>query len=92
MTGLWAERIRVLAGDTVIVDGVDCTVPRGSLGALIGPNGAGKSTLLRALAAVHRPAAGTVAFEDADLLRHVRGGSAHASPPSSNRIPRPIRR
>lgn len=63
-----AARIRILAGSTLIIDGVDCTVPDGSLSALIGPNGSGKSTLLRALAAVERPAEGTVAFDGADLL------------------------
>ena len=66
--GLDASRIRILAGDRVIIDGVDCTVPAGSLSALIGPNGAGKSTLLRTLAAVQRPASGTVLFGGTDLL------------------------
>jgi iron complex transport system ATP-binding protein len=66
--GLAGSRIRVLAGDTLIIDGVDCSVPAGSLAALIGPNGAGKSTLLRALAAVTRPAAGSVVFDGIDLL------------------------
>lgn len=69
MSGLNAERIRVLAGDKVIIDGVDCSIPAGTLTALIGPNGAGKSTLLRALSAVDRPAEGTVIFEGTDLLR-----------------------
>jgi zinc/manganese transport system ATP-binding protein len=32
----------------------------GSLTALVGPNGAGKTTLLRALAGLHKPAAGTI--------------------------------
>lgn len=63
-----ASRIRVLAGDTLIIDGVDCTVPADSLSALVGPNGAGKSTLLRALAAIDRPAEGTVAFDGTNLL------------------------
>lgn len=68
MSGLEAARIRILAGHTLIVDGVDCTAPAGSLTALVGPNGAGKSTLLRALAAVERPSSGTVLFDDTDLL------------------------
>lgn len=67
MSGLVARRISVRAGGRLLVDGVDCTVPRGSLTAMIGPNGAGKSTLLRALAAVDRPASGAVAFERDDL-------------------------
>ncbi len=66
--GLEASRIRVLAGNTVLIDGVDCTIPPGSVTALIGPNGAGKSTLLRTLAAVERPTAGTVAFDGDDLF------------------------
>jgi iron complex transport system ATP-binding protein len=68
VSGLEASRIRVLAGGTVIVDGVDCTVPRGSLTALVGPNGAGKSTLLRVLGAIDRPESGAVLFGDTDLL------------------------
>jgi iron complex transport system ATP-binding protein len=68
MTGLEASRIRVFADDTLIIDGVDCSVAAGSVTALLGPNGAGKSTLLRALAAVERPAAGSVHFAGADVL------------------------
>ncbi|MFZ2964849.1 MAG: ATP-binding cassette domain-containing protein [Rhodoglobus sp.] len=65
---LEASRVSVSADGTLIIDAVDCTVPSGSLTALVGPNGAGKSTLLRALAAVHKPDAGTVAFDGTDLL------------------------
>ncbi len=63
-----ASRIRITAGQKLIIDGVDCSVPAGSVSALVGPNGAGKSTLLRTLAAVHRPDAGTVSFDGADLF------------------------
>ena len=68
MSGLAGLGLTVSAGRTLIIDGVDCSVPVGSLTALIGPNGAGKSTLLRALAAVQRPAEGTVNFGGIDLL------------------------
>ncbi len=67
-TGLEAWGIDVHAGGRLIISGVDCTVAPGSLVALIGPNGAGKSTLLRALAAVERPTAGTITFDENDLL------------------------
>ncbi|MEP6480937.1 MAG: ATP-binding cassette domain-containing protein [Rhodoglobus sp.] len=66
--GLDAARIRIVAGGTLLIDGVDCTVPAGSVSALVGPNGAGKSTLLRALAGVEKPASGSVSFEGSDLL------------------------
>jgi iron complex transport system ATP-binding protein len=68
VSGLEASRIRVLAGDTLLIDGVSCTVRPGSVTALLGPNGAGKSTLLRALAAVEPPAEGDVSFDGEDLL------------------------
>jgi iron complex transport system ATP-binding protein len=68
MTGLDASNVTISVGGSVLVDGVDCSVPRGSLTALVGPNGAGKSTLLRSLAAIVRPDSGTVHFEDEDLL------------------------
>jgi branched-chain amino acid transport system ATP-binding protein/branched-chain amino acid transport system permease protein len=35
--------------------------------AVLGANGAGKSTLMRALAGLHRPVAGSIAFEGAEL-------------------------
>ncbi|MBX3098841.1 MAG: ATP-binding cassette domain-containing protein [Salinibacterium sp.] len=68
MSGLEASRITITAGKKLLIDGVDCTIPPGSVAALVGPNGAGKSTLLRALAAVQRPDAGAVVFEGADLF------------------------
>ena len=68
MSGLEASRVVISAGGRVIVDGVDCTIPSGSVSALVGPNGAGKSTLLRTLAAVHRPDAGSVSFAGSDLF------------------------
>lgn len=43
-----------------IIDGVDLTVPTGSITALLGPNGAGKTTLIRCCATIYSPTAGTV--------------------------------
>lgn len=68
MTGLELDRVTVRLDGTIIIDGVNCTIPRGALTALIGPNGAGKSTLLHALAAALPVAAGTISFADDDLL------------------------
>ncbi|RMG14836.1 MAG: ABC transporter ATP-binding protein [Deltaproteobacteria bacterium] len=42
------------------VDGVDLTVPRGSIYGLIGPNGAGKTTCFSLICGWLRPTAGTV--------------------------------
>ncbi|MFD1715803.1 ABC transporter ATP-binding protein [Amnibacterium flavum] len=68
MTALEARRVVVRAGGRILIDGVDCTAPTGTLTALVGPNGAGKSTLLRALAAIDRPESGRVEADGSDLF------------------------
>ncbi|WP_082492041.1 ATP-binding cassette domain-containing protein [Leifsonia sp. Root4] len=50
--GLQTERLRITRAGRLVIDGVDCTLPSGRLGALVGPNGAGKSTLLHLIAGV----------------------------------------
>jgi iron complex transport system ATP-binding protein len=55
------------AGGTLILDGVDCPVPAGSVTGLLDPNGAGKTSLLQLLAAVAAPHAGTVLLDGASL-------------------------
>ena len=52
--------MRKAFGQVTALDGVDLTVPAGSLTALLGPNGAGKTTLVRIIATLSRPDAGTV--------------------------------
>jgi ABC-2 type transport system ATP-binding protein len=46
-------------GHVVAVDGVDLTVPTGSVYGFLGPNGAGKTTSLRIMLGLIRPTAGT---------------------------------
>jgi ABC-2 type transport system ATP-binding protein len=61
------------------LDGLDLTVPEGSVLGLLGPNGAGKTTAVRIIATLLRPDAGraTVAGYDtvrqAQELRHIIG-------------------
>jgi ABC-2 type transport system ATP-binding protein len=52
-----AEDLSKHYGQTVALDGVNVTVPHGSIG-LLGPNGAGKSTLIRLLLGLTRPTFG----------------------------------
>jgi branched-chain amino acid transport system ATP-binding protein len=59
--------LTVYHGQLRAVDGVSLTVHPGEVYAIIGANGAGKSTLLRTIAGLHRPAAGTVTLDGADL-------------------------
>jgi putative spermidine/putrescine transport system ATP-binding protein len=51
-----------------VVDGVDLTVPDGTLTALLGPSGCGKSTLLKAVAGLLDPAAGDVRVAGRSVL------------------------
>ena len=46
-------------GETRAVDGVNLTVPKGSIYGLLGPNGAGKTTTLRMLIGIIDPSSGT---------------------------------
>jgi ABC-2 type transport system ATP-binding protein len=66
-------------GDVRAVDGIDLTVPYGTVYGLLGPNGAGKTTTVRILATLLRPTAGNawVAGHDVsrepDAVRHQIG-------------------
>ncbi|GAA1871722.1 daunorubicin resistance protein DrrA family ABC transporter ATP-binding protein [Asanoa iriomotensis] len=52
-------------GSQRVLDGIDLTVPAGTVFGLLGPNGAGKTTLVRILATLVRPDAGR-----ASVMRH----------------------
>ncbi|PFG33581.1 putative F420-0 ABC transporter ATP-binding protein [Sanguibacter antarcticus] len=65
---LSTSRVSWSIGGALIVDGVDCTVPPGSVTGLLGPNGSGKSTLLRLVAGVQSPDGGTVSLGGRDLV------------------------
>ncbi|WP_433375190.1 ATP-binding cassette domain-containing protein [Actinoplanes sp. CA-142083] len=56
-------------GDNRAVDGVDLTVPAGTVYGLLGPNGAGKTTVVRMLATLLRPDGGTASVFGHDIVR-----------------------
>jgi ABC-2 type transport system ATP-binding protein len=63
-------------GAKTVLDGIDLTVPQGTVFSLLGPNGAGKTTTVQILSTLIRPDAGQVQIAGHDLHRHpdqVRG-------------------
>jgi ABC-2 type transport system ATP-binding protein len=56
-------------GDKVVLDGIDLTVPEGTVYALLGPNGAGKTTMVQILSTLISADAGEVRVAGHDLAR-----------------------
>ncbi|MEI5520991.1 ATP-binding cassette domain-containing protein [Streptomyces brasiliscabiei] len=54
-----ANGLRKSYGDKVVLDGIDLTVPEGTIFSLLGPNGAGKTTAVKILSTLISPGAGS---------------------------------
>src|SRR5262245_1343181 len=63
------EGLRKQFGTVVALDGVDFTVPTGTVLGLLGPNGAGKTTSVRVLTTILRPDAGRAEVLGIDVTR-----------------------
>jgi ABC-2 type transport system ATP-binding protein len=59
--------LRKSFGSAIVLDGVDLTVPTGTIFALLGPNGAGKTTIVNILSTLIRADAGLVRVAGHDL-------------------------
>ncbi|MGW7298935.1 ATP-binding cassette domain-containing protein [Streptomyces sp. NPDC054829] len=59
-------------GDKKALDGLDLTVPRGTVHGILGPNGAGKTTLVRVLSTLLRPDAGRIEVAGHDVVAQAR--------------------
>jgi ABC-2 type transport system ATP-binding protein len=68
-----AVGLRKSYGDKLVLDGIDLTVPTGSVFALLGPNGAGKTTTVQILSTLIRADAGEVLIAGHDLARDPDG-------------------
>jgi ABC-2 type transport system ATP-binding protein len=64
-----ARGLRKSFGDKTVLDGIDLTVPQGTILALLGPNGAGKTTLVRILATLLAPDTGRARVSGVDVQK-----------------------
>ena len=55
-------------GEVIALDGLDLTVPKGSILALLGPNGAGKTTAVSILTTLLKPDSGSATVAGADVI------------------------
>src|SRR3972149_1115482 len=55
-------------GDVVALDGLDLTVPEGTILGLLGPNGAGKTTAVSILTTLLEPDSGVATVAGADVV------------------------
>lgn len=67
---LEVRNIHTFIGQFHILEGVDVTVPRGSITVLLGRNGAGKTTTLRSIMGMYPPASGDIIFKGERLNGH----------------------
>ncbi|MDG5471728.1 ABC transporter ATP-binding protein [Jeotgalibacillus sp. ET6] len=57
-------------GDSIIIEELDLTIPKGEISVLIGGNGCGKSTLLRSMARLLKPQNGEVMLNGKEINRY----------------------
>jgi sulfate-transporting ATPase len=69
-----ARALRKGYGDTVLIDGLDFTLPRGGIVGVIGANGAGKTTLFRMITGQEAPDGGTLRLGETVALGYVDQG------------------
>ncbi|WP_369178776.1 ATP-binding cassette domain-containing protein [Streptomyces mutabilis] len=67
-----ANGLRKSYGDKTVLDGVDLTVPEGTIFSLLGPNGAGKTTAVKILSTLITADAGDIRVGGHDLATHAQ--------------------
>ncbi|ROQ37568.1 ABC-2 type transport system ATP-binding protein [Frondihabitans sp. PhB188] len=66
------KRYKSKSGPVHALDGLDLSVPRGTVKALLGPNGAGKTTTVKVLTTLTRPDEGSATIAGIDVLADPR--------------------
>jgi ABC-2 type transport system ATP-binding protein len=66
------ENLEVTYRQTVAVQGLSFTIPRGEIYGFIGPNGAGKTSTIKVLATLLKPSAGTAQIAGFDVRRRAQ--------------------
>jgi ATP-binding cassette ChvD family protein len=66
-----ARNLKKGYGDTLLMDDVNFTLPRGGIVGVIGPNGAGKTTLFRMITGTEQPDGGTLRIGDTVTVGYV---------------------
>lgn len=67
MSLLTLTDVNTFIGQFHILEGVDVTVPEGSIVALLGRNGAGKTTTLRTILGLERASSGSIRFDGEEI-------------------------
>ena len=65
------EGLRKGYGETLLIEGLDFSLPPGGIVGVIGPNGAGKTTLFRMLTGQEEPDSGSITYGDTVKLAYV---------------------
>lgn len=63
MNSIETQALSIGYGESLIIDDLNLTIPKGQISVFIGGNGCGKSTLLRSVARLLKPTSGSVIIE-----------------------------
>lgn len=69
MSSISTEGLSLGYGETMIIDELNVSIPKGEITVFIGSNGCGKSTLLRSLARLMKPMGGSVLLEGHSIAK-----------------------
>ena len=67
--GLYIKDLSHAYGDELVLKGIECSLPMGSLVAVLGPSGCGKTTLLKICAGLIAPSSGSIQINGANPLQ-----------------------